>query len=376
MGKAGQKSAKYMIEAEVKSSSRIEKKDIIGAIHGQTEGLLMDGMELKDLRNRGKVGRIEVDLEKTGEGTLAELKIPSSIDKAKTAILAASLETVERIGPGNATIKVNQITDVRDSKREYIIKRSKQLLERLDSQKTVGTEELNQIKKEVREENIETYKGFDAGEEAEESRELIIVEGKSDLKTLAQYGLKNTVSVGGTSIPKGIQEIVDKKEQTTLFADGDRGGKLIKQELTSKADIDYFAKAPSGKEVEELNEKQAYEALRDKKPITQQETQSEEKVEEADEEHKKYFESLLKDLTATRAIYTANQDFEVTSKAPKEKFENVDENPYIVGVDGEITQEMLNHFEEKGVKYMVGRSLEDTASSSKITIQTKDQVTS
>ena len=365
-----------MIEAEVKSSSRIEKKDIIGAIHGQTEGLLMDGMELKDLRNRGKVGRIEVNLEKTSEGTLAELKIPSSMDKAKTAILAASLETVERIGPSNATIKVNQITDVRDSKREYIIKRSKQLLERLDSQKTVGTEELNQIKKEVREENIETYKGFDAGEEAKETRELIIVEGKSDLKTLAKYGLKNTVAVGGTSIPKGIQEIVDEKEQTTLFADGDRGGKLIKQELASKADIDYFAKAPSGKEVEELNEKQAYEALRDKKPMNQQETQGEEKVKEADEEHKKYFEDLLKDLTATRAIYAANEDFEVTSKAPKEKYENVEENPYIVGVDGEITQEMINHFEEKGVKYMVGSSLEDTASSSKITIQTKDQVTS
>ena len=373
MGKAAQKSAKYMIKAEIKSPGVIEKKDIIGAIHGQTEGLLMDGLELKDLRNRGKVGRIQLELDKSGQGTKAELKIPSSIDKAKTALLAASLETVERIGPSNAGIKVKEISDVRDSKREYIIKRSKQLLRDLDTQKTVGIEELNQIKEEVREENIESYKGFDAGEEAENSRDIIIVEGKSDLQKLAKHGLKNTIAVGGTSIPQGIQKITEEKEEITLFADGDRGGELIEKEITEKADLDYLAKAPEGKEVEELNKKQLFEALRDKTKINEEETA---KVNKTDEKHQKYFKKLLKDLTATRAIHAVDKDFEVISKAPKNNYNKIEEDPHIIGVDGQITQEMIDYFEQKDTKYIVGSSLEETASSSDITIQTKDEITS
>lgn len=377
MGKAAQKSAKYMIIANVKSPGIIEKKDIIGAIHGQTEGLLMDGLELKDLRSRGKIGRIEVDINQTNDGgTTAELKIPSSINKAKTALLAASLETVERIGPSNAEIKVEEIRDVRDSKREYIVKRSKQLLRKLDTQKTVGTEELNKIKKEVREENIENFKGFEAGEEAENSREIIIVEGKSDLKTMAKHGLKNTVAIGGTAIPEGIKKITQEKKQVTLFKDGDRGGDLIEKEIQNKADIDFIATAPKGKEVEDLNEKQLFEALRDKKPIKDAEVSETQEIRKADEEHQEYFKKLLKDLTATRAIYAVDEDFEIISKAPKDNFESIEEKPYIIGVDGEITQDILNYFENKGTKFVVGSTLEETASSSKITIETKEEVKS
>ena len=146
MGKVSQNSSNYVIKAKLESDGVIEKSDVVGAIFGQTEGLLGEDLDLRELRNHGKVGRFEVDLDNSSGSTEADIEISTSLDAADTAILAASLETIEKVGPTHSDIKVEQILDVRTSKRDYILKRSKQLLENIKS----DTPEMGELKKEIK----------------------------------------------------------------------------------------------------------------------------------------------------------------------------------------------------------------------------------
>jgi DNA primase len=54
-----------------------------------------------------------------------------------------------------------------------------------------------------------------------------------------------------------------------VFLDGDRGGDLILREIMAVADLDFIARAPSGKEVEELTKKEIHKALRSKITLEQ-----------------------------------------------------------------------------------------------------------
>ena len=89
---------KYIIEVNCKIKGVVEKSDIVGAIFGQTEGLLLD-LDLRDLQKSGRIGRIEV-ITKAKEGvSTGIIKIPSSLTRKETALLAATVETVSRVGP-------------------------------------------------------------------------------------------------------------------------------------------------------------------------------------------------------------------------------------------------------------------------------------
>ena len=131
MGKVSPISIKYMINAIARLDGVVEKPDIIGAIFGQTEGLLGKDLELRELQKSGRIGRIEVDLDTKEGKTSGEIIIPSSMDRSDTAIIAASLETIQRIGPCNAKIDVKSIEDVRVSKREYLVERAKEILKNM-----------------------------------------------------------------------------------------------------------------------------------------------------------------------------------------------------------------------------------------------------
>ena len=128
MAKIAQVSAKYIIHAEISIEGVVDKPDVIGAIFGQTEGLLGSELELRELQKSGRIGRIEVITETAGGKTKGSVVIPSSLDKAETAIVGASLEVIQRIGPCNSVIKVTRIEDIRISKRKFLIDRAKQLL--------------------------------------------------------------------------------------------------------------------------------------------------------------------------------------------------------------------------------------------------------
>ncbi|NYT01911.1 MAG: DNA primase [Methanosarcinales archaeon] len=262
---------KYVIYADINADGIVERPDVVGAIFGQTEGLLGSDLDLRDLQKTGRLGRIDVQITSSGGKSSGTISIPSSFDKVETAILAAALETIDRVGPCIARINVTKIEDVRASKRKYVIERAKRILVEMFDENILETEEITEeIKQCVRIEEI-THIGRDnlpAGPNVLDSDAILVVEGRADVLNLLKYGIKNSVAVGGTNVPPTITELCAKKV-VTAFTDGDRGGELIVKELLQVADIDYVARAPEGKCVEEMTQKEIVRALRQKIPVEQ-----------------------------------------------------------------------------------------------------------
>ncbi len=266
MAKISPIAAKYIINSKILISGIVDRPDVIGAIFGQTEGLLGNDLELRELQRSGRIGRIEVNLSTSSGKTSGEIIIPSSLDKTETAIVAAALEIIQRIGPCNSKVTVQKIEDVRTSKRQFVVDRAKELLKNLTDTSLPDSQELSyEVAQSVRMMEVIDY-GRDrlaAGPAIEESDEIIIVEGRADVLVLLKHGFKNVITMNGTSCPQTIKDLTKKKE-ATVFVDGDRGGNLIIRELLSVADLDFVCKAPDGKEVEELTKKEIHKALRGK----------------------------------------------------------------------------------------------------------------
>ncbi len=270
MGKIAQVSVKYNIHATLDAEGLIDKPDIIGAIFGQTEGLLGKEMELRELQKNGRIGRIDVDTADKNGRTTAKIRIPSSLDKTQTAIIAAAIETIERIGPSNGKITLDKIEDVRSDKRDYIQERAKEILSRFIKEADNAGELAREVSTSVREGEVTSYgpDGLTAGPDVATSDEIILVEGRADVLALIRAGINNAVGVNGTSVPRTAVDLMKEKKVITAFVDGDRGGDLIAKALSQVGRIDFIAKAPDGKEVEELQSKEIIKCLRNKIPYS------------------------------------------------------------------------------------------------------------
>src|SRR3990167_7849286 len=264
MAKISPVSIKYMIHASFEAIGPVEKPDVIGAIFGQTEGLLGSELEIRDLQKEGKIGRIEVDTASSDGKTKGKIFIPTALDKSETSLIAAAVETIDRIGPTEAKIAIEKIEDVRGNKRDYIIERAKQLLEKVEGS-TASRDISDSVKTSARMSKLQEYgdEKLPAGDIS--GSEIIIVEGRADVINLLKNGVSNVICMNGTKLPEGIKSLSLEKE-TTLFIDGDRGGELIAKNVIENAKIDYVAIAPDGKEVEELASKEILIALRKKIP--------------------------------------------------------------------------------------------------------------
>ncbi|WP_227353453.1 DNA primase DnaG [Haladaptatus salinisoli] len=259
--------AKYLIHADITADGVVERSDVVGAIFGQTEGLLGDDLDLRDLQQSSKVGRIDVHVESEQGQSFGTITIASSLDKVETAILAASLETIERVGPCRASVSVGNIEDVRAAKRREVVDRAKELLSSsFDESVMTSREILEEVRQSVRVEDIAEYEGFPAGPNVTDSNAIIVVEGRADVLTLLRYGVKNAIAVEGTNVPDAVAELTQDRT-TTAFLDGDRGGDLILRELEQVADVDYVAVAPPGRSVEDLSRDEVMTALREKRPF-------------------------------------------------------------------------------------------------------------
>ena len=268
MAKLAQTSVKYLIKIEFNAEGTVEKPDIIGALFGQTEGLLGSELDLRELQRTGRIGRIDVDVKVNRGKSVGTVFIPSSLSNTETALIAATLETIERIGPCDAKLAVKGIEDIRSVKRTHIKSRAQSLLQQMarnSPELATITEEINDA---VRVDAIVEYEGLPAGPEVSTSEDIILCEGRADVLTLLKSGIKNALAVGGTNIPPNIKEVT-KQKGVTLFLDGDRGGDLIMKALSSVVDVDFVARAPEGKEVEELTKKEIYKSLRSKTPVNQ-----------------------------------------------------------------------------------------------------------
>lgn len=273
MAKLAQSTIKYLIEAEFSADGIIEKPDIIGAIFGQTEGLLGQDLDLRELQRTGRIGRIDVDLKTESGRTIGKIFVPSSLDISETSLIAASFEIIERIGPCTATVKTLSVKDVRTIKREFVISRAKDILQRLMEEEIPATPTLiDSIRDTIRTAQIQEYNGLPAGPDVADSDEILVVEGRADVLNLLKNGIRNAVAIGGSIIPKDISDL-SKEKLLTLFVDGDRGGDLIIKEMLQVADVDFVAKAPAGKEVEELTKKEIFKSLREKISIEQYKTE-------------------------------------------------------------------------------------------------------
>ncbi|MFH1210221.1 MAG: DNA primase DnaG [archaeon] len=402
MGKISPVSAKYMIHSKIHIEGAVEKPDVIGAIFGQTEGLLGSDLELRELQRSGRIGRIEVRIDTRGGKSDGEIIIPSSLDKAETAIIAAALETIQRIGPCDSKVLVDDIEDVRISKRNVVIERAKELLRNLTMRVLPDSQDITeQVAQSVRVMEIMEYgkERLPAGPAVDESEELIVVEGRADVLNLLKNGIKNVIALNGTSIPETIKQL-SRKKVLTLFVDGDRGGILIiKGLLNAGVELDYVIKAPDGKEVEEITKKEIHKALRSKiaieqvkmelgseinlnhreqerpqqlqqqnqqpKPFTKFPQQQREPSREPQREIKpspnelKKFKELLEDLVGTKGAYILDDKLNILGKVPiTELISTVKslKSVYALIFDGIIDRNLVLASEDSEIKYLVGMS--------------------
>jgi len=384
MGKISPVSSKYIIHTQIQIEGVVDRPDVIGAIFGQTEGLLGADLELRELQRSGRIGRIDVRLDiRTGK-TEGVIIIPSSLDKTETAIIGAALETIQRIGPCNANVKVEKIEDVRVSKRNFVITRAKELLKTLtDSVLPDSAEITEEVSQSVRMMDIMEY-GPDrlpSGPNIDDSEEVIVVEGRADVLNVLRQGIKNVIGMNGTSIPQTIIEL-SKKKTLTIFVDGDRGGDLIVKELLGVAEIDYVVKAPEGKEVEELTKKEIHKALRGKVAIEQVKLDLEGKTNGMEKrnyiqqrphpvlqrrpnfqrrsalniQQREEFKRMLDDLIGTRGAYLLDQSMNILGKVPTtELISSIRSlnSVYAVIFDGEIDSNLVEVAEKANIKYLI-----------------------
>jgi len=409
MGKISPVSAKYIIHATIEIDGVVDRPDVIGAIFGQTEGLLGADLELRELQRSGRIGRIEVNVDTRAGRTTGHITIPSSLDKAETSIVAAALEVIQRIGPCNARIKVDHIEDVRVSKRNFVIERAKELLKNMVDVVLPDSQELaDEVAYSVRMMEITEY-GKDrlpAGPAIDESDEIIVVEGRADVLNLLKHGIKNVIAVNGTSIPETIVDL-SKKKIVTAFVDGDRGGNLIIKELTTVADIDYVARAPEGKEVEEITKKEIHKALRsritaeqaklemgsrdvdntrrtlhqpqrvDKRPSLQRQAYTTRKVQLSPVERKK-FREMLEDLIGTRGAYILDEKLNILGKVPISELvttiKSLSSGIYAIVFDGMIEHELAQIAERTNITYLVGMDSRIKPSETRVNIITINSI--
>ena len=370
---------KYIIEVKFNIKGVVEKSDIVGAIFGQTEGLLLD-LDLRDLQKSGRIGRIEVETESSEGVSKGSIKIPSSLTRKETALLAATVETVSRVGPCEAEIILIDIRDVRESKRKKIIERAAELLKEWDQKSLEKSEIEEKIDTDIKLGEIISWgvEKLPAGPDVDENTALIIVEGRADVLNLLRIGIKNTIAVQGTQIPKPVIKLTKNKESVTAFLDGDRGGTIILNELLQVAKIDFVARAPDGYEVEELTRKQLIKALQNKKqakPFKAKKGRQKgsQKVVTANEPSlKKILKKIkVKDdtliLEAIKNIKTGHsigfnknlgELYNIPTGDLYEKIKNFKETQFLV-IDGILTKRLLTIFVNMKIKFIACKNKED-----------------
>ena len=252
--------AKYMIRVSVKLDGQARRKDIIGAIFGQTEGLMPEALDLRKLQRSGRIGHIDVDLDSNKGKVSGVIEIPSSLENVESAIIGAALETIERIGPAASQLKVLEISNIRSSKRTSMVDRAKDILLDIVKQRDTEADNLiDEVRSVLTTSEVTTYKdtGMTCGPNIESSDSLIIVEGRNDVLNLASCGIKNVIAVMGAGIDDALVGLVENKTMVKAFLDGDRGGRMIALELSGVLGnkLTHIAFAPESREVEHLEKK-------------------------------------------------------------------------------------------------------------------------
>jgi DNA primase len=353
---------KYVIRAKFEIEGVVEKPDVIGAVFGQTEGLFGPELDLRELQKSGRIGRIEIELHSKNDRTTGTIIIPASLDRVSTALLAASIESINRVGPCAAKVTLEKIEDVREARRKAIIDRAKEILHKwtIESMPTVD-EVFKELAETLKVAKVEKYgpEELSAGPEVDSAKEIILVEGRADVINLLRCGIHNVIALEGAKVPETIKKLCKEKE-ATAFLDGDRGGDLILKELLQVTNVKYVARAPRGKEVEELNCKEIFEALEAK--VSVEELFKPPKREKRRVELPKEVVQIAKELDGTFEAVLLNEKLEPMERLPvsqlAEKLQQASGVDTVI-FDGIITQRIVDIASEKNIKNIIASRISD-----------------
>ena len=303
------------------------------------------------------------------------------MEKTETSIIAAALETIERVGPSDTKISIDSIEDVRGSKRDYILERAKKLMERLGDTDAELSEITDEIKTSIKASRLQGYGTENLPSGDISGDELIIVEGRADVINLLKKGIKNVIGMNGTKLPETIKQLSKEKAEVILFVDGDRGGNLIIKNVLENAKIDFIAMAPEGKEVEELAGKEILQALRKKVPaevylrserktgVNRYDIEKKEdegkigrKIKKITPEEKEKIREDIEELIGTKGAVIFNDKLEKIKKIPVGRLMSIrlDETPYAIAIDGVANRRIISVCEELGCHNLIATNFIDT----------------
>jgi len=300
-------------------------------------------------------------LHSKNDKTFGSITIPTSLDKVSTALIAASIESINRVGPCASKVTLEKIEDVRESRRKVIIDRAKEILHKWTIEAMPSVDEVfKEVAETLKAAKVEKYgsEELSAGPEVNSSKEIFVVEGRADVINLMRCGILNVIALEGAKVPETIKRL-SKEKEVTAFLDGDRGGDLILKELIQVTNTKYIARAPRGKEVEELNCKEIFEALEAKVPIEEvyKPKREKPKVEVPTE-----IAPIIKGLEGTLEAVLLNDKLEQIERLPvsqlAEKLQQAEGVDTIV-FDGIITQRIVDVASEKAIKKIIASRVSD-----------------
>jgi DNA primase len=266
---------KYHVKLKFEVDGLVEKADIIGAIFGQTEGLLGPEMNLNELQKVSKVGRIEVNVDTKSNTAKGDALIPMSTDISTAALIAAAIESIDKVGPFQARFGLVGIDDIRAIKKKVIVDRAKKIVQEWAT-KTIseGEEMLKDVYDASKPGKLTAFgkAQLACGTGVFDSDWIILVEGRADVINLLRAGFDNAIAIEGAKIDETVTKLTEGK-RVVAFLDGDRAGDLILKELQGLVKIDRILRAPAGREVEECTPLEIAEILRETTPYVSSSTQ-------------------------------------------------------------------------------------------------------
>ena len=367
---------KYHVKLSYEVDGLVERADIIGAIFGQTEGLLGPEMNLNELQRVSKVGRIEVIAKSTSNTTSGNAVIPMSTDIDTCALISAGIESIDKVGPFDCKFTLDAIDDVRAAKKDDIVRRAKEIKQKWAT-KTVSEGEtmLNDVHQ-GDSGKLSTYgpSKLTCSSGVFDSKWIILVEGRADVINLLRAGYDNVVAIEGAKIDESIKELCAEKDTVVAFIDGDRAGGFILKELKSVVKLDYELQADTGVEVEELTPQRLDEILRpiadeikNGKPAPKLDNENDKSIAEV---ASKIFPNLNETLEATALDGDKNEIFKVPISEVVSKLSSQSGIKYLL-LDGIITKRLLDGAKNAGIECVIGhRVAKLTNSTDGMTIKT------
>lgn len=403
---------KYHVKLKFEVDGIVEKADIIGAIFGQTEGLLGPEMNLNELQKVSKVGRIEVNVDTKSNTTKGDALLPMSTDISTAALISAAIESIDKVGPFQGKFLLVGIDDIRAIKKKVIVDRAKKIIQEWAT-KTIseGEEMLRDVYDASKPGKLTTFgkAQLACGTGVFESPYIILVEGRADVINLLRAGFDNSIAIEGAKIDETITNLTSGKK-VIAFLDGDRAADLILKELQGLVKIDKVLRAPTGKEVEECTPLEISEILKDvaetgseqlEVPVQQQQkstrkpraygnNNSASAYQEVSHSNTNNGENVNDDPQITSAVKEVypqinetlealilDNSMQVLLKVPvSEIIKRLDslEGARFLVMDGIITQRLIDAAYRAGIEYVVGHRMAELKKSPEITVRTFDQI--